>query len=78
MRPRWSSGAKTALRSADDDAGSAGADVLPLVVAFAAGEMAVEDGDADFLADEAGAEVLDGLGREGDLGDEDEGGFAQR
>ena len=62
---------------ADDDPGAAGADVLPLVVALAGGEMAVEYGDADFPADEPGAEMLDGLRGERDFRHEHEGAFAE-
>ena len=54
MRPRFSSGAKTARARPDDDAHAARADVLPLVVPLAGGEMAVQHRDAHLLADETG------------------------
>jgi len=63
---------------ADDDAGAALADFLPFVVAFAGGEVAVEDGDEGLMgaAAEAGFEAFDGLGGEGDFGDENDGALA--
>ena len=54
-----------------------GADVLPLVVALAGREMAVQHGDADFLPDEARAEMLDRLRRERDFRHEDERAFSR-
>jgi hypothetical protein len=55
----------------DDDAGFAGADAVPFVEAFSLGEVGVEDGDLIDEGVEAGFETLDGLGGEGDFGDED-------
>jgi len=47
---------------ADDDAGDAFADAVPLVEALALGEVRVEHGDLFLDAGEAGAEAADGLG----------------
>ena len=55
---------------ADDDARLASMDAVPFVVALAVAELAVEDGDGGA---EAGGEALDGLGGEGDFGDENDG-----
>ena len=52
---------------ADDDAGPSGMDLAPFVVAFAAREMAVEDGDLTLNLGEPGLESLNGLWRERDL-----------
>ena len=62
---------------ADDDTRAAAADVLPLVVPLAAGKMAVQHGDADFLPEETRAEMLDRLRRERDFRHEDERAFAK-
>src|SRR5262249_55733021 len=59
---------------ADNDVGLAVADLVPLVVAFAGAEVAVEDGDV--LVSEAGAETFDGLWREGNFPDGGDGVFA--
>ena len=61
----------------NNDACFAGADAVPFVEAFALGEVGVEDGDLIDEFVEAGFEALDGLGGEGDLGDEDDDGFAE-
>ncbi len=63
---------------ADDDARAPGADVLPLIVPLARGEMAVQHGDADFLPDEARAKMLDCLRRERDFRHEHQRAFTQR
>jgi len=64
---------------ADDDSGAALADLVPFVVAFAGGEVAMEDGDegAEGAAAEPGFKTFDGLGGEGDFGDEDDGAAAE-
>ncbi len=54
---------------ADADAGLAAAQARPLVVALAVGELGVQHGDG---VAEAGHEARDDLGRQGDLGHEDE------
>ena len=54
----------------DDDVGLAGADASPLRVPLGGGQAGVEHGDA--VGGEAFEEACDGLGREGDLGDEQE------
>ncbi len=61
----------------DDDAGFAGADAVPFVKTLALGKMGVEDSDLVDEFVEAGLEALDGLGGEGDLGDEDDDLFAE-
>ncbi len=58
---------------ADDDAGVAGADAVPLLGALVGGEGGVEEG--DFVA-EGGVHLAGHGGGEADLGDEQEGGFA--
>jgi len=62
---------------ADDDACFAGADAVPFVEAFALGEVGVEDGDLVGEVVEACFEALDGLGGEGDFGDEDDDVFSE-
>ena len=51
-------------------------DAVPFVEAFALGEMGVENGDLVLESCEAGFEVLHGLGRERNLGNEDKNGPA--
>jgi hypothetical protein len=60
----------------DDDAGAAAGDAVPFIVAFAVGEVTVEDGDAGREGGKPAAEAFDGLRGQGDFGDEDEGGAA--
>jgi len=62
---------------ADDDAGFASADAVPFVESFALGEVGVKNGDLVDEFVEAGFETLDGLGGEGDFGDEDDDLFAK-
>lgn len=50
---------------------------MPFVEAFALGKVGVEDGDLVDEGVEAGFESLDGLGGEGDFGDEDDDLFAE-
>ena len=57
-------GGEDGASRSDDDAGSAGADAVPFVVAFSVGEVAVEDGDFVAGACEARFEAFDGLGSE--------------
>jgi len=62
-------GGKDGGAGADDDVGPAGADGVPLGVALGGGQAAVHDGDAG----ESAAEAVDGLGGEGDFGQENDG-----
>ena len=63
---------------ADDDAGAALADLVPFVVAFAGGQMAVQHGDERLqrAGAEARLEPLDGLRRERDFRHEHDGALA--
>ena len=67
-------GGEDGAAGADDDAGAALADFVPFIVAFAGGEVAVEDGDerTKGAGAEAGFEAFDGLRSEGNFGDEDD------
>ena len=60
---------------ADDDAGAAGADLVPLVVPLAFAEVGMEHGDFVLGGGEAGFEALDGLRGEGNLRHEHDGGL---
>jgi len=68
-------GGKDGTARADDDFGFAAADAVPLVEAFALGEVGVENGDLILDRGEAGFEPLDGLRGEGNLGQEDKHAF---
>ena len=63
---------------ADGDAGAALADFVPLIVALAGGQMAVQHRHQGLerAGAEAGLETLDRLGREGDFGHQDDRPFA--
>ena len=56
----------------NDYAGFSGADSMPFVEAFSLGEIGVKDGNLIDEVVEAGFETLDGLGGEGNFGDEDD------
>ena len=65
-------GAKMALRAPTTTwTCPAAGDGVPVLVAFGVFHTGVEDGDAG----EAGGEAADGLGGEGDFGDQDDGAF---
>ena len=73
MRPRFVDGREDGGAGADDDAGFAAADAMPLLGALVRRERGVQQGD---LGAEGVMQLRGHGGREADLGDEEDGGFA--
>src|SRR5262245_51794970 len=77
---QWIDWRENGRACADDDAGAALANLVPFIVAFAGGKMAVQNSDQRLqrAGTESGFETLDRLRRERNLRHEDDGAFPLR